>query len=123
MNDICYLMGRSNNVDDILKNADLFIMTSDYEGMPNSLMEAMAIGVPCISSMCKTGPKDLIENNKTGILFEVGNKKELVEKIDWALSHTNQMNEMGKCAKRTINEMYTNYFSKSKFDIMINSII
>ena len=123
LNNVCHLMGRSSDVETVLKNADMFIMTSDYEGMPNSLMEAMAIGVPCISSKCKTGPKDLIDEGNTGILFETGNKKELVNKMNWALEHTKLMNRMGRCARKRINEMYTNSSSKKKFDQMIDAIM
>ena len=43
------LMGRSNNMKDVLMKADAFILSSDYEGMPNALIEAMACGLPCIS--------------------------------------------------------------------------
>ena len=123
INNVCHLMGRNNEVETVLKNADLFIMTSDYEGMPNSLMEAMAIGVPCISSRCKTGPKDLIDDGNTGILFEVGNKEDLVAKMNWALEHTELMNKMGRYARKRINEIYTNSSSKEKFDQMIDAIM
>jgi glycosyltransferase involved in cell wall biosynthesis len=56
------LMGRTSNVSEVLKNADAFLMTSDYEGMPNALLEAMATGLVCISTDCRTGPKDMIDN-------------------------------------------------------------
>lgn len=66
-----YLMGRSNDMKSVLSNVDLYILSSNFEGMPNSLMEAMAVGVPCISTDCPTGPSDLIENEKNGILVPV----------------------------------------------------
>lgn len=55
-----FLMGATNDVGNALQTADLFVLSSDYEGMPNALMEAMAVGVPCISTDCPCGgPKDL----------------------------------------------------------------
>lgn len=55
-----FLMGVTDDVGKVLKTADLFVLSSDHEGMPNALMEAMAAGVPCISTDCPCGgPREL----------------------------------------------------------------
>ncbi len=60
-----FLPGPVNDVKCAINSAKLFVLSSDYEGMPNSLMEAMALGVPCISTDCPCGgPKMLLENEK-----------------------------------------------------------
>ena len=64
-----------------------------------------------------------VKQGNTGILFETGNKEELVNKMNWALEHTELMNRMGRCARKRINEMYTNSSSKKKFDQMIDAIM
>ena len=69
------LPGRTNNMADAYARADAFVLSSDFEGMPNALMEAMASGVPSISTNCPTGPADLIDDHINGILVPVGDEK------------------------------------------------
>jgi len=102
-----FLVNRVNNVDDILKRADLFVMTSKYEGMPNALMEAMMVGVPCISSDCKTGPKSLIKDFETGIFYSSEDEEDLIKKLRWAVSNPLYLSKIGKEARRFMLENYT----------------
>ncbi len=58
----------------------MYVNSSDYEGMSNAMLEAMAIGMPVICTDCPIGgAKAVIENNKNGILTEVGNAEEMCE--------------------------------------------
>lgn len=79
LEDKVFLMGATNDVQSVLKKADVFVLASNFEGMPNALMEAMAAGVPCISTDCPCGgPKALLENECSDLLVECGNKEALV---------------------------------------------
>lgn len=61
--------GFISNISEKIKDAALFVLSSDFEGMPNALIEAMALGVPCISTDCNGGgAKYLIDNGVNGIL-------------------------------------------------------
>lgn len=75
------LMGRSSSMSEVYRSADLFLMTSDYEGLPNSLLEAMACGLPSISTDCLTGPADVIESGYNGFLIPVGDSDALAEAV------------------------------------------
>lgn len=71
------LPGRTHNMADAYAKADAFVLSSDFEGMPNALMEAMAAGVPSISTNCPTGPADLIDDHVNGILVPIRNQEAL----------------------------------------------
>ena len=75
-----FLPGLSNDILADLQKADLFVLPSNTEGMPNALMEAMALGLPVISTDCPCGgPAELIKNHKNGILVPVGDVKAMEE--------------------------------------------
>lgn len=81
MNNNIFLMGRSSCIHEEYRKNDAFLMTSDYEGLPNALMEAMASRLICISTDCKTGPRDLINEGVSGYMVPVGDSKALTEVI------------------------------------------
>lgn len=58
----------------------MFVLSSDYEGISNSMIEALAMGIPVISTDCPAGGSRMyIKNNENGILVPVGDKKALAE--------------------------------------------
>lgn len=71
----------TNNPYPFIKAADLFILTSKFEGLPNVLLEAITLNKFIISSNCPTGPKEILINNKGGLLFRVGDYVDLSKKI------------------------------------------
>lgn len=79
-NDIIFL-GKKSNPYIWIKNSKVFILSSKYEGLPTVLIEALVLDIPSISSNCLTGPAEILENGKYGELFNIGNAKELEEKI------------------------------------------
>lgn len=81
MNNNIFLMGRSSCMHEEYRKNDAFLMTSDYEGLPNALMEAMASRLICISTDCKTGPRDLINEGVSGYMVPVGDSNALADII------------------------------------------
>lgn len=77
------LMGFSNDVNEKMKKAEMFISTSDYEGISNSMIEALAMGIPTICTDCPVGgAKMMIKNNENGILIPVGDEVALYNAME-----------------------------------------
>ncbi len=64
-----YLPGRVGNIADWYESAELYVMSSHFEGFPNTLVEAMAHGLPAVSVDCPTGPQDIIHSGVDGLLI------------------------------------------------------
>ncbi|WP_269902208.1 glycosyltransferase family 4 protein [Paenalcaligenes faecalis] len=62
------LLGRVGNMDDWYKQADMYVLSSRAEGLSNTLLEAMASGLPVVAMDCDTGPREIIRDNIDGIL-------------------------------------------------------
>ncbi|MDY3060642.1 glycosyltransferase [Fusobacterium sp.] len=86
------LLGRFKNPYVWLNNADFFIHSSKYEGFGLVLIEAAILDKLIISSNCPVGPTEILENGKSGILFNVGDSQELAEKIEKVLNDKNLRN-------------------------------
>ena len=72
------LPGISNQILNKINGASMFVLSSDYEGMPNVLIEAMSLGIPVISTNCPSGgPEMLIDNTVNGILIPVADVEAL----------------------------------------------
>lgn len=115
LENVVELAGRTEGMKEIYKNADIFVLSSNFEGMPNALMEAMAMGVPCISTDCSTGPKDLIRNMENGILVPVGNIEELVSSIKTLYSNRDLRRKIGNNAHIDMEKSYST-------DVIISSL-
>lgn len=80
-----HFLGNVKNPFYYLSKSDLFVLNSEVEGFPNVLVEAMVCGLPVISSDCKSGPKEILEDEKYGLLYPVGDVDKLKEKMKFYL--------------------------------------
>jgi glycosyltransferase involved in cell wall biosynthesis len=71
------LIGYKNNPFNYINSADIFILSSKFEGSPNVLIESLFLKKRVISTDCPTGPREILANGKYGSLFKVGDYKKL----------------------------------------------
>ena len=98
------LPGKNPKAINDMASSDIFVFSSLYEGMPNALMEAMAIGMPVISSNCDFGPSDLINNNKNGILVPPKDPKSLANAMGRLASDPELQKALGAAAKKEMKK-------------------
>ncbi|MCH4191030.1 MAG: glycosyltransferase family 4 protein [Butyrivibrio sp.] len=95
------LMGGSDQLEKEVPGAAVFAYSSDYEGMPNSVMEAMAMGLPVVSTDCPCGgPRMIIKDHQNGILVPVGDAEALAEGILYLIEHPQEADRMGREARK-----------------------
>lgn len=92
-----HFWGNREDVPELLAQSDVFILPSRYEGLPLSLLEAMAARLPVIASNI-SGSAELVEHGKNGLLFESGNHLDLAEKIIYLYDHRKEMERLAQNA-------------------------
>ena len=100
------LLGSRSDVDKLLNAADLFVLYSDTEGMPVSLMEAMSAGLPCVASNLE-GIAQLIPDETCGTLIPAGDSKLLADTLEKTLGDPQKCKEQGQAAAWRIREKFS----------------
>lgn len=118
--DKIFFKGYVPDVDELIRNASLYISTSDYEGISNSMIEALAMGIPTICTDCPVGgAKMMINNNENGILISVGDQEALEEAIVKVLSNKTFSHKISKNSIK-IKEKYSINNIIKKWEGLIN---
>lgn len=119
-----FLVGHTNNVSEHITQADIFVLSSNHEGMPNALIESLALGLACISTDFKSGgARALIENRVNGLLIPVNNEEALISALNTLLDDPelknnikeNALNIRNKYDRKIIIKCWID-FIKSKVD-------
>lgn len=102
MEDRISLPGRIENVVEAIYKTGVFVLSSNTEGMPNTLIEAMALGLTVVSTDCPCGgPAELIDHGENGFLTPVGDVELMKENLQIAINNLQKSNEMGNKARIT----------------------
>ena len=115
------LEGRVSDVPERIRKAELFVLTSFTEGMPNALIEAMALGLTVVSTDCPSGgPRQLIKNGENGILIPPGDEQALTKALDQLLADKEYRERLSQNAYKLqtelnpehVNAMWRDYFEE-----------
>lgn len=101
ISDRVHFLGFRSDVKELMKVSDIFLFTTLQEGMPRSMMEAMACGLPCIASKIR-GNVDLLDEGKGGYLREASNSEEMAHCLRCLVEDSNLRKKMSEHNLKTI---------------------
>jgi GalNAc-alpha-(1->4)-GalNAc-alpha-(1->3)-diNAcBac-PP-undecaprenol alpha-1,4-N-acetyl-D-galactosaminyltransferase len=115
-------VGNVQNVWDYYNQAKIFAFTSNSEGFPNALLEAMSFGLPCISTDCPSGPSEIIKDNENGYLIEVNNREQLGDKLSILMNNPEICNQFSQNAI-TSTQKFSMVEVKKLWEVQIKKLL
>ncbi|MBD5452525.1 MAG: glycosyltransferase family 4 protein [Lachnospiraceae bacterium] len=118
-----FLMGSSSQLEKDLINGAVAAFSSDYEGMPNAMLEAMALGLPVVATDCPPGgPRMVIENEKNGLLVPTRDENALAEAINRLIEDRAFAGRLGAEAAK-IGEIASSERIFAEWETYVNQLI
>jgi glycosyltransferase involved in cell wall biosynthesis len=115
------LPGFTANPYALMRQAMVYVLSSDYEGLPNALIEAQGMGLPAVSTSCPYGPEEIIKPGRTGILTPVGDAAAMAAGILGLLSEPEHCRKMGQSARENIRKRFDSQIVVRQWEELILS--
>lgn len=97
-----FFQGRTGEPWKVMANADMFVMASKYEGFPNSLLEAMGIGLPCVAFDCPSGPFEISNGGQDAVLVRLNDQQGLLAAMRSVMGDEALREELGQRARSSV---------------------
>lgn len=110
ISDDIWLPGYQNNPYPFLFRSSLYVLSSRFEGLPNVLIEALALNIPIVSTNCPSGPKEILANGKYGHLVPVGDPATMAEAMVKSLSGDHPVFDQKEALNRFDPELITDQY-------------
>lgn len=117
-----FLLGSRPDVDLLLSQADCFVLSSRREGLPMVILEAMASGLPIISTAVG-GIPEILRNEENGFLVPAEQPQKIAEKIEFILSHADKAKDMGRNNRQKVVENFSLKKTAQKYEEFYKNIM
>ena len=115
-------LGFQENPFPLIRAADVFALSSDFEGLPNAVIEAMICGTPVVSTNCPFGPEELIDHERTGLLVPVGDAEAFGSALEALFEDRARLEGMGLAARAEATERFRKARLSSSYEALFASL-
>ncbi len=105
------------------RRANLFVLSSLYEGMPNALIEAVACGLPVVSTDCPSGPSEILEGGRCGRLVPPGDALALADGIADAMDHSDEGRALALVAQKRVEDLFDPDVGIHRLEVLLDQIV
>jgi GalNAc-alpha-(1->4)-GalNAc-alpha-(1->3)-diNAcBac-PP-undecaprenol alpha-1,4-N-acetyl-D-galactosaminyltransferase len=116
------LPGQSINIGNEMAEADLFVLTSKYEGFPNALVEAMAVGLPCVTFDCPSGPREISMNGQVALLVSLNDEQALGKALERLMLDAELRQALGSRARSSVMERFSSVRVLEQWDLLFEDV-
>jgi glycosyltransferase involved in cell wall biosynthesis len=113
------LTGYLENPLPLVKSADVFCLSSRFEGSPNSLVEAMLCGIPCVATDCPHGPSEILEDGRWGAIVPPEDPFSLANALAGALDHLEPFQKRAIAAQESVAKRFSLIAGLARFDELV----
>lgn len=106
-----------------VRSADLFVLASHYEGLPNVLLEALALGTPVVATDCPTGPREILDHGRWGRLTPVGDAESLANSIAASLHDLPGARQTARAASAAIRRQHDIQTGVRRFEALFVDVV
>src|SRR5690606_2940558 len=106
LNGRVFLPGRTDSPWAEMAGSEMLVLASAYEGFPNVMLEAMALGLPCVAYDCPSGPRELSQDGRAAVLVPLDDRERLAAEIERLLGDPEERRRLGALAATSVRERY-----------------
>lgn len=115
-----FFEGSKMNIQDYYKSAGILVQSSSFEGLPSTVIEALQMGLPVVSTDCQTGPREILGDSQYGLLCKVGDANDMADKIYNMLTNKHLLEHYKKVGVQRGKDFYPEVIKRKLVELLEN---